>query len=160
MIVPSRVSGPGCVINRHVGRRNRPDTSSERADWTIEFWASARAVRFNGANRSGFRPIIDSGYDGVCASCIRPRYERYEALLFSVITTTDPTHRRKVQLESAIRPEIIGEHSRENITHQPVASLSFSVPFLRRSSLSFYHATASHFSVFKTSYHGAPCAHR
>lgn len=147
MIVPSRVFGPGYVINRRVGRRNRLDTSSERADWTIEFWV-ARAVRFNGANRSGFRPIIDSVSDMaaslvhacVCASCIRPHCARYEALFFA-IAMADPTHRRKVQLESATRPEIIGEHSRENVTHQLVASLPSSVPFLRRSSLSLCHVT-------------------
>lgn len=56
--------------------RNRPDTSSERADWTIEFWA-ARAVRFNGANRSGFRPIIDSVSDMAASRmCARPVHAR------------------------------------------------------------------------------------
>lgn len=44
----------------------------ERADWTIEFW-TARAVRCNRANRSGFRPIIDNVSD-VAASrvCVVP----------------------------------------------------------------------------------------
>lgn len=72
---------------------------------------------------------------------------RYEALLFSAIATADPTHRRKVQLEPATRPEIIGGHSRETVTHRSVASLPPSVPFLRRSSPSLCHVTVSRFSI-------------
>lgn len=37
---------------------------------------------------------------------------------FFAITISDPTHRRKVQLESATRLEIIGEHSHEDVIHR------------------------------------------
>lgn len=54
------------------------------------------------------------------AECVRVlrTLAHYEALFFLAIATADPTHRRKVQLEPAIRPEIIGEHSRETVTRQ------------------------------------------
>lgn len=60
--------------------------------------------------------------------------------LFPTIAISDPTHRRKVQLESTTRLEIIGKHSREDVTRRPVVSLPSSIPFLRFATLSSFHA--------------------
>jgi len=50
----------------------------------------------------------------VCMRFVYARGVRVTRHFFSAIAIADPTHRRKVQLELATRPEIIGEHSREN----------------------------------------------
>lgn len=63
-----------------------------------------------------------------CAFGVRTRCARYEALFSPAIAMADPTHRRKVQLELATRSEIIGEHSRENVTHQLGSLSSFFCP--------------------------------
>ena len=98
-------------------------------------------------------------YACVCSPVYaRTVYARYEAL-FSAIAMADPTHRRKVQLESATRPEIIGEHSRENVTHQSVASLPSSVPFLRHSSSSLCHVTIRIFLSLELLLVMLRCAH-